>query len=340
MLNELSTWMSIPATSEQESDFPSYLARELTAQLPWRVERQPIGKQGENLFFYDREPCFVFCTHMDTVPPYIPPERRGDTLFGRGACDAKGQILVMKEACKRLMEEGGPPVGLLLLDREETGSAGARFFAERYNAAHKPSIPFVVVGEPTENKLITAGKGIMCFQVEIRGKAAHSGYPQWGDNAMDRLTDCLIALQKMDLPADPVLGPTTYNIGHLQSTNPSNIICDHVTFELYFRTTHATHSTLRAHVETLNNAAVRVTFLREDCPLAFYCPPSLCDGNTIPLDTVAFGSDAPVLTMFDNRMLYGPGSITRAHTSNEFLALNEAQLAIEHLILLYHSCIK
>lgn len=337
MLNELSRWMSIPSTSAQKSEFSSFLVQELTSQMPFQVERQALDTQGENLFFYSGTPKVVFCTHWDTVPPYLPPVLQGNTLFGRGACDAKGQILVMKEVCKQILNSGGTDIGLLLLDQEETGSVGARFFAKEYHAANKPILPFVIVGEPTQNRLITSGKGIMCFKVEIRGKAAHSGYPQYGRNAMDSLADYMQSLRWLHLPMDPVLGATTYNIGKLQSLNPSNIICDYVSFEVYFRTTHTTHTQLRTLMESFNNDSIRVQFMREDNPIDFYCPPTLRDKKQIELDTVAFGSDAPVLDMFAHRLLYGPGSITLAHTPNESITLEELQKAVEHLTILYNT---
>ena len=88
------------------------------------------------------KPSFVFCTHMDTVPPFIKPSvvcvRKGEILpdgrvaldddtmiTGRGSCDAKGQLFTMYNACLRLQKEGYTDFGLLLLAGEETGSHGA-----------------------------------------------------------------------------------------------------------------------------------------------------------------------------------------------------------------------
>jgi acetylornithine deacetylase/succinyl-diaminopimelate desuccinylase-like protein len=90
-----------------------------------------------------------FATHLDTVPPYIPPcctdspchpERSegssSETIFyGRGTCDAKGQIFAMWEACKQLEAKGCTDFGLLLLAGEETGSFGAKAFREQHPGA-------------------------------------------------------------------------------------------------------------------------------------------------------------------------------------------------------------
>ena len=51
--------------------------------------------QPANVFAKWGRPDIVFCTHLDTVPPYISPAFDGDEVRGRGSCDAKGQIISM-----------------------------------------------------------------------------------------------------------------------------------------------------------------------------------------------------------------------------------------------------
>ncbi|MGN1233985.1 MAG: hypothetical protein ACI4UJ_11160, partial [Candidatus Cryptobacteroides sp.] len=81
----------------------------------------------------DEMPEICLCTHLDTVPPYIPPvftdikagtelpdgkiaENDDILITGRGSCDAKGQIISMLSACLELAEAGfSGSYGLLLL---------------------------------------------------------------------------------------------------------------------------------------------------------------------------------------------------------------------------------
>ena len=87
-------------------------------RLLWRtfctVERFEVGDGTANLLFSWGEPRVVFCTHMDTVPPYIPPtfDEALGTMSGRGTCDAKGQIYAMYEACRILESKGYDGFGL------------------------------------------------------------------------------------------------------------------------------------------------------------------------------------------------------------------------------------
>ena len=141
------------STSGRERTFADFLAERMAG--PGRIiEKQEVHAMADdcpegcevpvNLYVRWGEPKVVFCTHLDTVPPYIPPtvsaschseKSDGGRICGRGTCDAKGQIFSMWEACLELERKGCTDFGLLLLAGEETGSFGAKAF----NAAVAPS---------------------------------------------------------------------------------------------------------------------------------------------------------------------------------------------------------
>ena len=87
----------------------------------------PVWRILESYFSWGA-PKVIFCSHLDTVPPYIAPHIDGSMATGRGTCDAKGQIFAMWEACKAMEDMGMTDFGLLLLAGEETGSFGAKAF--------------------------------------------------------------------------------------------------------------------------------------------------------------------------------------------------------------------
>ena len=137
--------LSIDSTSGREREMGEWLAANLEAP---EVETFEVGDGTLNVFLRWGEPRVVFCSHMDTVPPYIPPKFLSDRVLGRGACDAKGQVWAMYTACCRLAAAGRSGFGLLILSGEETGSWGAKAFARTPFRA-----PLLVVGEPTDNKI-------------------------------------------------------------------------------------------------------------------------------------------------------------------------------------------
>lgn len=284
--------------------------------------------QPANVYAKWGEPDIVFCTHLDTVPPYIPPVFDGDEVRGRGACDAKGQIISMYLACKRLAAEGATNFGLLLLHGEETGSFGAKEFR------NLPGGNLVVVGEPTDNRMVKASKGTKAFAVTVTGKSFHSGYPENGDNAIDRFIDFATAVRKKEFPVDPVLGATTFNIGKLTSDNPQNIISDKVCCRVYFRTTFASDKAVCDFMASQASDNIRIEALGGDTPMNYMTLPGFAT------TTVSFGSDAPQLTNFKERILCGPGSILVAHRLEEHISVGEIDKAVNQYVDIYHSYTK
>ena len=220
--------LQIDSTSGKEAGLSAFLSqRLLTSKCV--LERFEVGDGTENLLFSWGKPRVLFCTHLDTVPPYISPSFEDGVVSGRGTCDAKGQIFAMYEACLELERRGHEGFGLLLLAGEETGSFGAKAFRD----AH-PGAEWVVVGEPTDNYMASAAKGTKSFEVTFTGEAFHSGYPQYGRSAILMFNDFLNALRSIGFPQDEILGDTTWNIGKLSSDNPQNILSDKLSCRVYF----------------------------------------------------------------------------------------------------------
>ncbi len=316
---ELVKIMNIDSTSGKEVELARYIAD--NCHVPGAIlEIQDVGDGSINLFYRWGKPEIIFCTHLDTVPPYIEPVTGNGRVSGRGACDAKGQIITALNVCRDLFNEGETNFGLLLVSGEETGSKGAKVANNLVKGCK-----YVIIGEPTENKLIKAGKGIQLYDVQIRGVSCHSGYPQLGDDAINRMRQFLNRLAAADFPSDPVLGPTTFNIGQLSSDNAYNVLPDLVSFKIYFRTTPASSDLIENILETVAGDRTTITKTREDKPFEYFH----IDG--FDSDIVAFGCDGPCLTNLGKCLLYGPGSIKVAHTENEFITLSDIEKGITDL---------
>lgn len=332
--------LSMPSTSGTERDMALSLAEWLRTGGN-SVETLEVGDSTLDVLLKWGEPKVWFCSHCDTVPPYIAPRRSlvkagrklpdgakaeaDDVLFrGRGTCDAKGQLFSMFMACKELERRGANDFGLLVMSGEETGSFGAKAWDNMREGGD-----VVIVGEPTDNCMITSCKGTKSFSVRIVGKPCHSGYPSEGVSAIDRFADFVQWMHAVDFPADKVLGDTTWNIGKLKSNNPQNILSPEVTFRIYFRTTFASD----AFVTELMDGWRSDTFIIEahggDSPSKFATVPG------IPTKVAAFGSDAPRLTKFQTRCLCGPGSILVAHTAREYVLLSDLQKATAQYVRMY-----
>ena len=344
--------LNVDSTSGKEAALADLLQERLATER-CTVERFEVGDGTANLLFSWGEPQVVFCTHMDTVPPSIPPpfDEALGKMSGRGPCDAKGQIYAMYEACRILESKGYDGFGLLLLAGEETGSFGAKAFREQH-----PGAEWLVVGEPTDNCMASASKGTKAFEVTFEGKAFHSGYPQYGISAVELFNDFVNALRSIGFPYDEILGETTWNIGKLQSDNPQNILSDRLTCRVYFRTTFESDEMVSSIMKNIAGPQAKLRFGR----------PKVQDGSDVvakevamwqrmmtvkalggdtptryetlegfPTKPVAFGSDAPQLTNFRRKILCGPGSILVAHRDDEHIKLQDLHQAISNYVHMY-----
>lgn len=321
----LEKMLSFDSTSGREREFALWLASVLKADS---TELMEVGDGSLNLLLRWGGPSrVVFCTHMDTVPPYIPPTLDGEYMRGRGACDAKGQIYSMYRACERLSEAGRDGFALLLLSGEETGSFGAKAFARTGFRA-----PYLVVGEPTGNLMASASKGTKSFSLVFRGEAFHSGYPERGRSAVDMFVGFMDRLRDEAFPEDPVLGATTWNVGELHSPNPQNILSPELSCRLYFRTTFSSDEKVVRFMHSLRSDVLEVVDRGGDSPRMYHVPEGF---GSAP---VSFGSDAPHLSGFEYRSICGPGSIFVAHRDDECVRLPELDAAIENYVRIYESC--
>ena len=315
--------LSFDSTSGRERELGEWLAAHLEAPS---VETFEVGDGTLNVLLRWGEPRVVFCSHMDTVPPYLPPVFGADRVCGRGTCDAKGQFYAMYRACRRLAEAGRSGFALLILSGEETGSWGAKAFAKTDFRA-----PLLVVGEPTDNCMVSASKGTKRFNLTFRGKPFHSGYPEHGVSAVELFVDFMNGLRVAGFPEDPLLGATTWNVGKLVSDNPQNILSPELNCRLYFRTTFASDAAVTAWMRSQACDTLQVEEFGGDAPARYLTLPGF------PQKTVAFGSDAPHLTNFRDKVICGPGSITVAHRVDEYLAFEDLEQAITNYVSIYES---
>src|SRR6185436_8247532 len=67
-------------------------------------------------------------------------------------------------------------------------------------------------------------------------KAAHSGYPELGESAIEKLIDVLMSLRAADWPSDSLLGTTHYTVGLINGGVAPNVIPPNAEAEVFFRT--------------------------------------------------------------------------------------------------------
>jgi acetylornithine deacetylase len=309
--------VDIDSTTGREAAVSRWLVAYLR-ELGFVVSEQPVdGERFNVLATTGRPPEVVLSTHVDCVPPFFPSRVVGGRIYGRGACDAKGSVAAQIAAAERLHRLGESRVGLLFVVGEERGSDGAK----TANAAAMPGCRFLVDGEPTENLLGRATRGVLRLKLTATGQAAHSSFPELGESAIDKLIDALLDLRGVALPEDPVLGRTHYTVGLIAGGVAPNVVSPSAWAEVMFRTV-ADASLVRRAIAPLES---RVAF-----ELLLEVPPAIL--TTVPgFETAVFPytTDIPFLDRWGRPLLFGPGSIHAAHTADEHVEMAALEAAVD-----------
>jgi acetylornithine deacetylase len=317
--------MSIPSTSGEEEAVGFFLRDHLTA-LGWSVEPQPVSAVQNNVIAtLGDSPTVWMSTHMDTVPPFIPPTEDAEKIYGRGACDAKGIIAAQITAAEELRKQGVTNIGLLYTVEEERASTGAKAANDHPLAA---SCKFMINGEPTDNDLAIGSKGSFRLMIKTSGKAAHSAYPEQGDSAIESLLEILNDIRTTHFPDDDFFGETTINIGTIEGGLALNIIPPRAEAGLLIRLT-----TKREPIEKALESVVRGRGEIE--VLSCSEPVKLHPVEGFNQKVVRFTTDIPHMPNWGKPLLLGPGSILVAHTKDEYVRKQDLETAVEHYISLF-----
>ena len=127
-------------------------------------------------------PTVILNAHMDTVgegnidewefPPF-QMTRRGNRLYGRGACDMKGSLAVAMVIMKTLHDSGAAFPGALILQApmgEEMDEPGTRTLLQRGYTGD-----YALVPEPTDLRIGPASRGVAWHKITLTGPAVHCG---------------------------------------------------------------------------------------------------------------------------------------------------------------------
>ena len=331
-----------------EKDVADFLAS-VAARSGLEVEYQKVlpGRANFIARLLPRQPArqtILLAPHLDTVvadSTQFIPQRKNGRLYGRGACDTKGSVAAMLSALRELAEAKSRPreteiVFAGLMD-EENAQAGSRALAASgFKAA------LAIVGEPTQLQVITAHKGSLWLELTTHGRAAHGATPHLGKNAvheMARIVDLIETVYAAQLRKrrHPLLGTATVNVGRITGGTQPNIVPDRCVIAVDRRLLPGeTEATVRrelaallrakklsATIATAKLAPAVPLETNPELPLVRQFLNSVGQTKTLGVD---YFCDAAVLAAVGiPSVVFGPGNIAQAHTSDEWISLAELE---------------
>lgn len=314
-----------------------------------------LGRKGER--------SLILSGHVDVVPPgdrqawHASPwsaHIQAGRLHGRGACDMKAGLAVAIGAATALKKSGLPLRGRLIVQSvvgEEDGGLGTFAMAER---GYRADAAYVL--EPTRLRLIPAQAGALTFRLRIRGRSAHASVRYEGISAVEKYQLVEARLRQLERSLNenrhPLFAhyPIAYalSIGRLRAGSWSSTVPDELECEgrVGVPVGMASSEVRRQFAAAIADVAQRDAWLTEHPPQLEWCggqfdavevDPDLAAfaelkaahadefGVAPELEGAPYGSDMRLLVHEAETpaILYGPGDVRQAHTTDEWIAVDE-----------------
>ncbi len=173
----------------------------------WEGERP-----GKTLLFEAHTDVVTEGRAEDWSYPPFGAERVGERIYGRGACDTKGNLAAAVVAVRAIKDSGISLPGKLVLCHpvdEEGMMSGIKAFIER---GHAEGVDAAIICEPEQNQLCIKQKGALRVEVAVRGRMARGAMPTSGINPLPRAARFVVGIEELEREEierhgeDPFLG--------------------------------------------------------------------------------------------------------------------------------------
>jgi acetylornithine deacetylase len=281
-------------------------------------------------------------------------------LYGRGACDAKGQVATLYLVLGTLdalgITLGGDVLGHVVVE-EENGGNGTLAMIRKGEQADG-----CVVLEPSDRKLYTSIRGAVWFRLILKGKAGHSGQAGQSRSALLMARDSIALLEKYHADLldssrgfelfDPYPNPMPITFGRLRAGNWPASAPSVATLEgvLGFLPNKTKESICREMHSVLAECGDEILANNFDLSFMYRHDSSVLDPEH-ELPQALLGSAASAGTelevsgmtascdawFYNNQLsiptvVYGPGSLGVAHSKDERIPMSEIVQAAEVLV--------
>ncbi|MEH7525132.1 M20 family metallopeptidase [Bacillus sp. JJ1503] len=298
------------------------------------------------------------CGHMDTVSPgeaewqYAPfsGDIVEERIYGRGASDMKSGLAAMYLALESLiLEKKTPPATITFLATagEEVDSCGARAFLEGNDDR---VIDALVIGEPTNEKVVVGHKGALWLEISTYGKTAHGSMPDQGINAVDHMMQIINVLDSLKvewkLEKEP-LGSSSLAVTMINGGIQTNVIPDRCSIRVDIRTVppqshdhliELLNQKLNKLVENNELHQFKITKVLDRPPILtavssdiIHCALEIKNEEDSNCFGVSYYTDAAVLNPRSEipTLIYGPGDEKLAHQPNEWVSIAAYKRSID-----------
>ncbi len=294
-------------------------------------------------------PSLMLSGHLDTVgtenyPEALRAKVANGRVYGRGACDMKVGLAAYLEVVRLIRKTDTELTGDLLI----TGLADEEhlMIGSRNLGQYGPWADFGIIGEPSSMALCPAHKGQLGFRIQTFGKAVHSSQPENGVNAIESMARVIEVLREygaelMTRKAHQLCGHARSCPGVIRGGTIVSTVPDFCELEVDRRIlpNEMAETVIEEYRHLLDTLAENSSDFRYeivgptldiaplDIPIDSPIVKSVTKAYESVLGTkgtvIAFfgGTDAPNLGF--PTLVFGPGAIAQAHSTNEFVETDD-----------------
>lgn len=362
MLDLLQKMVAIPSMDGKEAGV-AQLVYEFTRQIGMSAHFEEVLPERSNVIATSRlgsgGKTVVLNTHMDVVPVgdgwLTDPFQltlKDNKAYGRGACDAKGPLVAMLMAIRRVLQAPEGLEGKIIMTAvvdEEDFSRGARTMIKKLAG------DYGIVGEPTNCRIAPCHKGSIRPVICIEGKTAHASLPHQGINAIEGAGAFIVAMRTLTESLSgikhPLLGSPTAAITKIAGGIKENIVPDHCEMIIDRRMVPGeTESEVVAMFESLCEEVTKQVpgvkaYIKE-------LKPTTGGPSEVPADSEYVKAALKISSQITGQppkpfgltcgcdmthlmkigiptVVVGPGSLDQAHQANEFVEIVQLEKAVQ-----------
>lgn len=280
-----------------------------------------------------KKPILGFIGHSDTVNHIngwstnpFDVTVKDDNIYGLGVCDMKGGIAAFLQALAEIdlntLKRG---IKVYITYDEEIAFSGIKDILKN----HEQFPEYIIVGEPTDNQIITGCKGLLAVRIKTKGRKVHSSTPDKGESANLKMIKLLNELQnfyeegiKVEQNDNYEVNYTTMNIGLINGGNSINSVSDKCESFIDFRIAKEEHiEKIKQKIDELS-AKYKADISYEIEIQPFFNKIDFIENEK----TANFMTEASWVK--GKRMILGAGPVT-AHEINEHITKKSLRLLVE-----------
>lgn len=309
--------------------------------IPFQRSKNNIW--ATNKYFDQAKPTLLLNSHHDTVMPnkgYTKDPFKAivedGKLYGLGSNDAGGCLVSLMATFTYFYQKPNLNYNLVIVASAEEESSGKNGLNSMLSIL--PKIDVAIVGEPTLMQLAIAEKGLVVFDVKVKGTPSHAAHPN-GDNPIYNTINVLEWFRDFKFEkTSETLGDVKMTVTQINAGKQHNAVPPAVDLVIDVRVNDAySNQEIAALLEKEAPCELTPRSLRLNSSSIPLEHPLVQSG--IALGRTTYGSP----TLSDQAALncpslkLGPGDSRRSHTADEFIYLSEIEQGVEIYIELLES---